>query len=103
MPANAQGRCMVEASMLKPLQECAASKPVWGVCAGMILLADGLKQSEPQALVGGLHATIERNAFGRQIDSRFRSMSLQGSAAANGAHHRSAPAPPFPVPLVPHS
>ncbi|EOD16846.1 pyridoxine biosynthesis protein [Emiliania huxleyi CCMP1516] len=82
--STAQGHCIVEASMLKPLQEFAASKPVWGVCAGMILLADGLKQSEPQALVGGLHATIERNAFGRQIDSRFRSMSLQGSAAAAG-------------------
>jgi len=82
--STAQGHCIVEACMLKPLQEFAASKPVWGVCAGMILLADGLKQSEPQALVGGLHATIERNAFGRQIDSRFRSMSLQGSAAAAG-------------------
>ena len=29
--------------------------------------------------------------------------SCQGSAAANGAHHQSARAPPFPVPLVPHS
>jgi len=82
--STAQGHCMIEAHLLSPVRDFAATKPVWGVCAGMILLADGLAQEEPQALVGGLHATVERNAFGRQINSRFRAMSLSDSAKAAG-------------------
>lgn len=46
-------------------------KPTWGTCAGMILLSDratGQKQGG-QALIGGLDVTVNRNYFGRQIDS----------------------------------
>jgi 5'-phosphate synthase pdxT subunit len=46
-------------------------KPTWGTCAGMILLADratGQKQGG-QPLIGGLHVTVNRNYFGRQVDS----------------------------------
>eukprot|EP00962_Isochrysis_galbana_P032908 scaffold10908_cov105-Isochrysis_galbana.AAC.2 len=82
--STTQGHCMMEAHLLEPVRAFAKSKPVWGVCAGMILLADGLAQDAPQALVGGLHATVERNAFGRQVDSRFRAMALSGSAAEAG-------------------
>jgi pyridoxal 5'-phosphate synthase pdxT subunit len=45
--------------------------PTWGTCAGMILLAEratGQKQGG-QALVGGLDMTVNRNYFGRQVDS----------------------------------
>lgn len=48
-----------------------AGKPTWGTCAGMILLSDratGQKQGG-QALIGGLDVTVNRNYFGRQIDS----------------------------------
>ncbi len=46
-------------------------KPTWGTCAGMILLADeatGQKQGG-QPLIGGLHVVVNRNFFGRQVDS----------------------------------
>lgn len=46
-------------------------KPTWGTCAGMILLADqatGQKKGG-QPLIGGLHVTVNRNYFGRQVDS----------------------------------
>ena len=46
-------------------------RPTWGTCAGMILLADradGLKQGR-QPLIGGLDVTVNRNYFGRQVDS----------------------------------
>lgn len=46
-------------------------KPIWGTCAGMILLADqatGQKRGG-QPLIGGLHVTVNRNYFGRQVDS----------------------------------
>ena len=70
----------------------------WGVCAGLILLADRLdsgatagpleaSDQERQPLVGGLDITVKRNAFGRQIDSSFREMSLQNAAdGAVGEH-----------------
>jgi len=42
--------------------------PVWGTCAGMILLAKKLIQDKPTPL-GLMDITVNRNAFGRQIDS----------------------------------
>lgn len=48
-----------------------AGRPVWGTCAGMILLANrasGQKQGG-QPLVGGLDVTVNRNYFGRQNQS----------------------------------
>ena len=44
--------------------------PTFGTCAGMILLADRLRDGAPgQETLGGLDATVRRNAFGRQVDS----------------------------------
>jgi len=44
--------------------------PVYGTCAGMIMLADELTDAaEGQQTIGGLHATVQRNAFGNQNDS----------------------------------
>ena len=42
--------------------------PVWGTCAGMILLAKKLVQNKPAPL-GLMDITVDRNAFGRQIES----------------------------------
>lgn len=44
--------------------------PVYGSCAGMILLAEKiLDAKEGQKSFGGLEITVRRNAFGRQVDS----------------------------------
>jgi 5'-phosphate synthase pdxT subunit len=44
--------------------------PVLGTCAGMILLADRVRDGiEGQETFGGLDITVRRNAFGRQVDS----------------------------------
>ncbi|WP_311210653.1 MULTISPECIES: pyridoxal 5'-phosphate synthase glutaminase subunit PdxT [unclassified Aeromicrobium] len=44
--------------------------PVFGTCAGMIMLADRLVDgAEGQTTFGGLDVTVRRNAFGRQVDS----------------------------------
>ena len=48
----------------------AAGMPVYGSCAGMILLADEiLDENAGQKTFGGLNITVRRNAFGRQVDS----------------------------------
>jgi len=53
--------------LLEPLRRFAAEKPVWGVCAGMILLARDVGMDQP--LIGTMDVRVERNAFGRQVDS----------------------------------
>ncbi len=49
-------------------QKIQAGLPVWGTCAGMIMLAKKLVQARPIPL-GLMDITVNRNAFGRQIDS----------------------------------
>ncbi len=47
-----------------------AGVPMFGSCAGMIMLADQVLDSRPdQETVGGLDVVVRRNAFGRQVDS----------------------------------
>ncbi|GAA4286047.1 pyridoxal 5'-phosphate synthase glutaminase subunit PdxT [Georgenia daeguensis] len=54
-----------------PVRErIAAGMPVFGSCAGMILLADRvLDRPADQQTLGGIDMTVRRNAFGRQVDS----------------------------------
>lgn len=57
--------------LLEPLrQRVRSGLPVYGSCAGMILLADRIEGGiDGQETVGGLDMTVRRNAFGRQVDS----------------------------------
>ena len=53
-----------------PLQRFAERNPVYGSCAGAILLAREVT-NPPQASLGLMDIQVERNAYGRQIDSRI--------------------------------
>jgi 5'-phosphate synthase pdxT subunit len=53
------------------LQQFCARRPVFGTCAGAILLAREVL-NPPQRSLGLLHAAVERNAYGRQIDSSIQ-------------------------------
>lgn len=57
--------------LFEPLRKSiAAGLPVFGTCAGMILLADEITGgTSDQQTLGGLDMTVRRNAFGRQVDS----------------------------------
>ena len=55
-------------NFFQSLQEFGTQKPVFGTCAGAILLAREVLHP-PQRSLGLLHAVVERNAYGRQIDS----------------------------------
>ncbi len=55
--------------------------PVYGSCAGMILLADRIIDGiEGQKSFGGLDITVRRNAFGRQVDSFESELTFNGEA-----------------------
>lgn len=66
--------------LLDPLRErIAQGMPVYGSCAGMILLADRIADGQPgQPSIGGLDATVRRNAFGRQVDSFEEDLEIDG-------------------------
>jgi 5'-phosphate synthase pdxT subunit len=57
--------------LFEPLRDLiAGGLPVYGSCAGMIMLADRIAEGRPdQQTLGGLDITVRRNAFGRQVDS----------------------------------
>lgn len=58
--------------LVEPLRQWVhGGKPTWGTCAGMILLAEHATGQKlgGQALIGGLGVTVNRNYFGRQVDS----------------------------------
>ena len=53
--------------------------PVFGSCAGMIMLADRLPDpASGQQTLGGIDMTVRRNAFGRQVDSFERDLDVAG-------------------------
>lgn len=62
------GKLAVSYGLIEPLREFAASKPTWGTCAGMIFLAKDIG-IDRQPILGVMDITVNRNAFGRQIDS----------------------------------
>ena len=61
------GKLAVAFDLLEPLRAFAAEKPTWGTCAGMIMLAKDIGRSQP--LLGVMDIAVNRNAFGRQVDS----------------------------------
>lgn len=75
--STAIGQLAAEFGLLGPLQLFVASgRPVWGTCAGMILLAENAGRTQP--LIGGLDVVVERNHFGRQVDSFEIDLSITG-------------------------
>jgi 5'-phosphate synthase pdxT subunit len=54
-----------------------AGLPMYGSCAGLIMLADRIADGRPdQRTIGGLDITAHRNAFGRQVDSFETDLSI---------------------------
>jgi len=73
-----------EENLFEPLREFGARRPIFGTCAGAILLAqeDGTRP----ARLGLLDAIVARNAFGRQIDSFSRDLPLALDGADRPFH-----------------
>ncbi|MCX6066802.1 MAG: pyridoxal 5'-phosphate synthase glutaminase subunit PdxT, partial [Chloroflexi bacterium] len=61
------GKLAVAFGLMDPLREFGKSKAIWGTCAGAIFLSKDAKRDQP--LLGIMDITVERNAFGAQVDS----------------------------------
>lgn len=67
--STTMGKLLTDLEMLEPLRaRIREGMPVYGSCAGLILLCRNIEGSE-QPRLGILDATVRRNAFGRQVDS----------------------------------
>lgn len=70
--STAIGKLLETYGLIAPLRERgAANMPMWGTCAGMILLARDITEGRRagQPALGLMDITARRNAFGRQLDS----------------------------------
>ena len=76
--------------LLEPLRKhVGEGLPVYGSCAGMVLLADAVLDGRPdQQGVGGLDVVGRRNAFGRQVDSFETALSFTGVGAVHAVFIR---------------
>ncbi len=61
------GKLAVDYGLIEPLRKFGNQKPVWGTCAGAIFLSKDARREQP--LLGLMDITVERNAFGRQVES----------------------------------
>jgi 5'-phosphate synthase pdxT subunit len=80
------GKLAADFGLLEPLREFSKSHAIWGTCAGAIFLSKDARRDQP--LLGIMDITIQRNAFGRQVDSFETDLEI---AVLNEATRSSAP------------
>jgi 5'-phosphate synthase pdxT subunit len=61
------GKLATDFGLIEPLRYFGSKHAIWGTCAGMVFLSRDVRRSQP--LLGIMDITVERNAFGRQVDS----------------------------------
>ena len=61
------GKLAEDFQLIEPLRQFGADHAIWGTCAGAIFLSKDIHRRQP--LLQLMDITVERNAFGRQIDS----------------------------------
>jgi pyridoxal 5'-phosphate synthase pdxT subunit len=66
--------------LFEPVQQFGDKKPIFGTCAGAILLASDVMNPQQRSF-GFIDATVERNGYGRQVDSRIAQIDLEGHPA----------------------
>jgi 5'-phosphate synthase pdxT subunit len=70
-------KLLEEEKLLDPLRQFGSERPIFGTCAGAILLASDVA-NPPQASLGLMDIEVERNAYGRQLDSRIARLHPEG-------------------------
>jgi 5'-phosphate synthase pdxT subunit len=72
------GKIMVESGLLDGVRSYFyKGGPVWGTCAGMVLAASATTGGR-QPLLGLMNALVERNGFGRQVNSFEKDLEIEG-------------------------
>ena len=61
------GKLSQDFGLIEPLRTFGQRRAIWGTCAGAIFLSKDARRDQP--LLGIMDITVERNAFGRQVES----------------------------------
>lgn len=81
--STVQGKLLRDLGLFEPLQKMIQNGlPVFGTCAGLILLAEQLS-NDSNVYFGTLPVTVQRNAYGRQLGSFFAELPFRGIADSN--------------------
>ena len=75
------GKLATAYGLMEPLREFGSSRAIWGTCAGAILLSSTPGLNQP--LLNLMNIAIERNAFGRQVDSFEAELDIPALAATD--------------------
>ena len=76
--STVQGKLLRDLGLFEPLQKMIQDGlPVFGTCAGLILLAEHLS-NDPNVYFGTLPVTVQRNAYGRQLGSFYAELPFRG-------------------------
>jgi 5'-phosphate synthase pdxT subunit len=70
-------RLLAMYDLLEPIRSFARARPVWGTCAGMIVMAKRATDLDREGLEL-MDIAVERNAFGRQVDSFETDLTIKG-------------------------
>jgi len=76
------GKLAVAYNLMEPLKLFGQRRAIWGTCAGAILLSKDVRREQP--LLGLMDIKVERNAFGRQVDSFEADLDISELKQATG-------------------
>ncbi len=82
------GKLATDFGLMEPLREFGQRHAIWGTCAGAIFLSKDARRSQP--LLNLMDIQVERNAFGRQVDSFEADLDvpeLKDVTGKNGPYH----------------
>jgi 5'-phosphate synthase pdxT subunit len=76
------GKLATDYGLIEPLRQFGQRHAIWGTCAGAIFLSKDARRSQP--LLSIMDITVERNAFGRQVDSFEADLDVPEMKTATG-------------------
>jgi len=79
------GKLAVAYDLIEPLRQFGRSHAIWGTCAGAIFLSKDANSDQP--LLGLMDIKVQRNAFGRQVDSFETDLEIDELMHATGTEH----------------
>ena len=79
------GKLAVAYNLMEPLKQFGKSHAIWGTCAGAIFLSKDANSDQP--LLGLMDIKVQRNAFGRQVDSFETDLEINELMKATGTEH----------------
>jgi pyridoxal 5'-phosphate synthase pdxT subunit len=79
------GKLAVVYGLIEPLRQFGRSHAIWGTCAGAIFLSKNANSDQP--LLSLMDIKVQRNAFGRQVDSFETDLDIDELMKATGTEH----------------